>query len=232
MASPLKKGKLIVIEGTDGSGKGTQFSLLVERMQKHGIPVVTFDFPRYGAKACGPVEEYLNGVFGSANEVGAYRGSVFFAVDRYAASFEMKKALEQGAYVLCNRYVASNIGHQGGKIVDPVEKEKYIRWVEDLEYGIFGIPRPDLNIILHVPPEISQQLVDNKEQRNYLGDKKRDIHEEDISHLLHAEQVYLEMAKRLGAKLIECAPQGKLMSISDIQEIIWDIVMSFINEGS
>jgi len=124
-------GKLIVIDGGDGSGKGTQFNLLLERLQKMDLDVQVKDFPQYGKKSAGAVEEYLNGVYGSPEDVGPYRASIFFAVDRYDASFEMREWLNSGAIVLCNRYVTANLGHQGGKIKDEEEwiglSEEYIK---------------------------------------------------------------------------------------------------------
>lgn len=170
----MKKGKFIVIDGTDGSGKATQMKLLVKELRKKGYKVEVFDFPQYGKKSAGLVEEYLNGKYGSAQDVGPYRGSIFYACDRYAASFKIRKFLEEGKIVISNRYVTANMGHQGGKIKNPKERKRYFNWLYDLEYRIFEIPKPDLNIILHVDAAIAQKLVDNKGVRNYIkGNKKR-----------------------------------------------------------
>jgi thymidylate kinase len=114
--------KLIVIEGTDGSGKSTQTKLLETSLIQMGHSVKCFDFPRYGEGSAALVKDYLNCKFGSAEEVGPFAGSIFYAVDRYAASFEIKKALVEGQVVLCNRYVSANMGHQAGKIKDPAER--------------------------------------------------------------------------------------------------------------
>ena len=159
------KGKLIVICGTDGSGKGTQVELLYERLKKEGYPVKITDFPQYGNKSAGMVEEYLNGKFGSAEEVGPYRGSIFYACDRYAASFDMKKWLDKGGIIISNRYVSANKGHQMSKIKDVKERIKYLDWLDNLEYEIFGIPKEDMNFLLYVPPEVGQMLVDKKGKR-------------------------------------------------------------------
>ncbi len=172
------KGKFIVIDGTDGSGKGTQTQLLVKRLEAEGHAVAMADFPRHGQRSATLVDDYLTGAFGTAEDVGAYRASIFFACDRYAASFEMKKQLEEGKIVISNRYVSANMGHQAGKIKEISEVDKFLIWLENLEYGIFDIPKPDATILLYMPVEIGQQLVDKKGSRDYVGGEKRDIHEE------------------------------------------------------
>lgn len=215
-------GLFIMIEGTDGSGKGTQTDLLVERLKAEGYPVQSVSFPRYGERSAAMVEDYLHGTFGTAAEVGPYRGSIFYAVDRYAASMEIRQWLNEGKVVIANRYVGSNMGHQGGKISDPEERGKYFAWVRDLEYTIFGIPKPDVNLILHVPAEVASALVDQKGDRAYLHGKKRDIHEADIAHLKAAEVSYLDMAARFPEfTLLECAPGGDLLSKDVIHDLIW-----------
>lgn len=215
-------GLFIMIEGTDGSGKGTQTDLLVERLKTEGHAVQAISFPRYGERSAAMVEDYLHGKYGTAEEVGAYRASIFYAADRYAASAEMKQWLAEGKVVIANRYVGSNMGHQGGKISDPDERAKYFAWVRDLEYTIFGIPKPDVNLILHVPAEVASALVDQKGDRAYLQGKKRDIHEADLNHLKAAETSYLDMAERFPEfTLVKCAPTGEIMSREAIHELIW-----------
>jgi len=220
-------GKLIVIDGTDGSGKATQTKLLVEMLKKEGKQVEYVDFPRYGQKSAALVEEYLNGKFGIADEVGPYRASIFYAVDRYAASFELKKWLSEGKIVIANRYVSSNMGHQAGKIKDKKERKKFLKWLEELEYNIFGIPRPDINVLLYIPPEIGQKLVEQKGHRDYIGDKK-DIHEADIQHLKNAAEAYKYVAKRYKWIIIDCAPKNKLKTIEEIHEILWNKIKELI----
>jgi dTMP kinase len=218
----LNKGKFIVIDGTDGSGKATQTYLLVQKLRDCGYEVEIADFPQYGQKSAGLVEEYLNGKFGSAMEIGPYRASIFYACDRYDASFKIRKWLLEGKIVVSNRYVTANMGHQGGKIEDNNERKKYFDWLYDLEYGIFNIPKPDLNIILHVPAVIAQKLVDNKDAREYLAGAKRDMHEVDLDHLQKAESVYLEIAESFpDFILIECAPHNQILSRENISEMVW-----------
>lgn len=221
----MKPGKLIVIDGTDGSGKGTQFDLLLKRLQKEDIDVQTKDFPQYGKKSAGIIEEYLNGKYGSSEEVGPYRASIFFAIDRYDASFEMKEWLKAGSIVLCNRYVTANMAHQGGKIKDKSERKRYFDWLKELEFETFGIPKPDLNIFLHVPPEIAVKLIEKKGHRDYIGGEGKDLHEADMKHQQDTEKVFLELAELLpNTYVIECAPNGKLLTPEEIHKKIWDIV--------
>ena len=223
-------GKFIVIDGTDGSGKGTQTKILIDRLLQSGCKIKMADFPQYDTKSAGLVEEYLNGKYGHAKEVGPYRASIFYAVDRYDASFKIKKWLKNGYTIISNRYVTANMGHQGGKISDPVERKKYLDWLYELEYNLFQIPKPDLNIILHVDAAIAQKLVDNKGKRNYLKGKKRDIHEDDINHLRDAEKVYLEIAKSYpNFTLIECTKNSQILSREKIHEIIWDKIVNLKN---
>lgn len=225
--NPSKKqprGKLIVLDGIDGSGKATQTKLLVETLKLSDYKVEVFDFPQYGTKSAGPLEEYLNGKYGQLNPYGA---SLFYAVDRLDASFPLKKALEEGKIVICNRYVSSNAAHQGGKISDQIERLHFFKWLDNLEYNIFGIPKPDLNIILHLPPKMAQKLVDRKSTatRKYVNGKKRDIHEADLVHLKNAETVYLQIAKLFpSTKLVECLDKGKLLGPEQIHNKVWELV--------
>jgi len=222
------KGGFIVIEGTDGTGKATQTQKLVEYLKKEGKQVETFDFPQYGQPSCHFVESYLNGKYGT--DVNPYTASLFYALDRYGASVKIKQALAEGKIVVSNRYVASNMGHQGAKIDDAKQRQDYFNWNDHLEYNILAIPRPDLNIVLHVPAEIAQNLVDQKGSRAYVGGQKRDLHEKDIAHLKRAEQVYLEMTKIFPENftLINCMDKDKLMSIDEIHTKIVDVVKKLL----
>lgn len=221
------KGKLIVIEGTDGSGKGTQVKLLVERLVREGYKTTTASFPQYGKKSSGPIEEYLNGKYGRPDEISPYAASLFYAIDRFDFSKEIRSRLNEGYLFILDRYVDSNAGHQGGKIKDPREREKFIEWLYEIEYRILGIPKPDMVIILHVPAEIGQKLVAQKQQRLYLeGNKKRDGHEADLDHLKNAEASYLWLAKkyRKDHQLVECVENGKLLPPEKIHEKVWAAV--------
>ncbi len=219
-----QKGKFVVIDGTDGSGKATQTQRLVETLKTEGYMVEMADFPQYGKKSAGLVEDYLNGKYG---QVSPQAASIFYAVDRFDASFQIKKWLEEGKIVVCNRYVTANAGHQGGKIADDIDRMKFFRWLDNLEYGIFNIPKPDLNIILHMPAEMAQKLVDQKSasSREYVGGKKRDLHEADLDHLKNAEHVYMEIAKLFpNTKLVECVQEDKLLTKDEVHNKVWALV--------
>lgn len=221
-------GKFIVIDGTDGAGKTTQFQLLIQEIKRNGLEVEVADFPQYGTKSAGAVEEYLNGKYG---QVDAYVGSMFYAVDRFDASFKIRKWLDEGKIVLSNRYVTANAGHQGGKIDVRSERIKYFKWLDNLEYNLFKIPKPDLNIILHVPAAIAQKLVDKKpkEVRKYAGGKKRDLHEADINHLKRAEKAFIEISKLFpNTKLVECFEDGRLLSIEEVQNKVWNLARRLV----
>ena len=220
-----QKGVFIVFDGIDGSGKSTQSNLLVRDLRRRGFDVVQMDFPQYGTKAAGLIEEYLNGVFGSAESVGPYRASVFFACDRYAASFKIRAALAEGKIVVSDRYIASNIGHQGGKIADVRERRRFIRWLFDFEYGLFGIPRPDVTLILKTTPQLSWKMapqvsdkIKKAKRAACLGTRKRDIHDRDISHLARALDSYLFAARQFPKefRVVECMDGGRLLSIEDV----------------
>jgi len=223
-----RAGKLIVIDGIDGSGKRTQAELLQKVLLSSGIKTELFDFPRYGEKSAALVEEYLSGNFGTAEEVGPYRASVFYAVDRYAASIKMRELLDRGVFIISNRYVSASKGHQAASIKDKSERERFLGWLNNLEYNIFGIPKPDLTVFLHVPSSIGYELVLKKDKRGYIGGKKQDILEEDKAHLELAENTFLSLAGGLDTfenwKTIECAQSGQMLSVKEISERILSLI--------
>ena len=225
-----RRGKFIVIDGTDGSGKGTQTALLVETLKREGYQVEMADFPQYGQKSAGAIEEYLNGKYG---QVDAYVGSMFYAVDRFDASFKIRKWLNEGKIVVSNRYVTANAGHQGGKIDSTAARIKYFKWLDDLEYNVFKIPKPDLNLILHVPAKIAQKLVDKKpaDVRKYAEgkNKKRDLHEKDLKHLQRAEMVFMQITELFpNTKLVECVEEGKLLTPDQVHNKVWTLVRRLV----
>lgn len=222
------KGKLIVIDGVDGSGKTTQIRLLAEKLHAGKISFEIADFPRYGQKSAGLVEEYLNGKYG---QVDPYKASIFYAVDRYDASFQIRQWLARGKIVISNRYVTASAGHQGGKIKNKLARGKFFRWLENLEYGLFEIPKPDLNILLNVPAKVAQKLVDKKSeaQRIYAGGKKRDLHEKDLKHLQDAERVFNEIASIFPkTKMVQCARKNQMLSPEQIHAEVWRAVSRII----
>ena len=221
-------GKLIVIDGTDGSGKTTQLNLLKSRLENEGYSVMVADFPQYNQKSAGLVEEYLSGKYGQAGEVTPYQASIFYAVDRYDASEKIRDWLESGKIVLANRYTSANMGHQGGKIDNPLERKAFFNWLYDLEYKIFDIPRPDLSLILHVEAEISQKLAKERARTDWSG-SKADIHENNLEHLKSAEKVYLEIAESYPEfQLINCTKNGEILSRDEISLLVWLMVKRII----
>ncbi len=217
-----RRGTFIVIDGTDGSGKATQVEILVRRLRRAGHAVAVADFPRYGEKSAGLIEEYLAGEYGGAKEVGPYRASILYACDRYAASFDIRRWLAEGKVVVSNRYVAANMGHQGGKIKSAPARKKYFRWLHDLEYRIFGIPRPDLNLILHVDARVAQALAEKRWRAGGGRGRKRDIHENDLRHLRAAERAYLDIARSFrGFSLVECVERGAIMPREKVAGLVW-----------
>lgn len=225
MSEVARKGVFVVIEGTDGSGKGTQFTRLADRLAADGYDVVTFDFPQYDQASSFFVTEYLNGKYGSAEEVGPYTGSLFYALDRYHASKSIREALEAGKVVLANRFTGSNMAHQGTKFTNPEERRGYYIWLDSLEYELLKIPRPDQSIVLRVPADIAQQLVDQKEKRSYT-DKQRDLHEADLNHLKRSVEMYDEMTRLFPKDFseIDCIKNRKLMTIDEIHEKLFAAV--------
>ncbi len=222
---PDRSGLFLVVEGTDGSGKGTQFKLLVDKLQSEGYDVATFDFPQYEEPSSYFVREYLNGNYGTADEVGPYTGSLFYALDRYQAAPAIREALAQGKVVIANRFTGSNMAHQGTKFGHSEERRGYFIWLDNLEFQMLNIPRPDKSIVLRVPAETAQKLVDQKDKRSYT-DKKRDIHEADLSHLKRAVEVYDDLCGLFPKDFqrIDCVRSDKLMSIEAVQDVLWKTI--------
>lgn len=214
------------MEGTDGSGKTTQFKKLVSRLRRNGLKVATFDFPQYDKPSSYFAREYLNGRYGGWREVGPYKASIFYALDRFDVGAKINKLLREGKVIVSNRYTASNMGHQGAKIENRAQRRNFFRWLYEFEYGLLGIPKPALTLVLHVPSEIAQKLVDKKGAREYIGGVKRDIHEADIEHLRRAEETYLDLVKTFPRdfKLVECLEGGRLLTPEAIHNKVWRLI--------
>lgn len=222
-----KKGKLIVFEGLDGSGKLTQFKILKKKLEDNGYEVATFDFPQYDTSFGGMVARYLRGEFGEKDELAPEIPVILFALDRYKARDEIKKCLEEGKIVLMNRYKTSNLGFHGAKFKDEEERWKFINWLDQLESRL---PDPDLAIFLDVPRKFAKDLVrmGSRDLRTYL-DGKEDIHEADDPYQLEVENLYRELAKkRKEWKRINCIKNNKLMSIEKVSEKVWGVVRKLL----
>lgn len=213
----MSKGRIIAIEGTDGSGKQTQSRLLADYLKRKGYPVRSIHFPCYEKDTSIFVRKYLSGDFGSdAEETGPYTASVFFALDRYASYMEdWKQSYESGCFLISDRYVSSNIIHQGAKCKDNAELEDYIAWLTSFEYRVLGIPKEDRTIFLDMPPEYSSRLVHS---RNRLEQPavSSDIHEKDSDHIRQAYRTALKVAQTLQWDCIRCVENGTIRSIEDI----------------
>lgn len=221
-------GKFIVIDGTDGTGKTTQLNILKNRLEAEGLLVEVADFPQYNTKSAGLVEEYLSGKYGKADEIDSYKASIFYAVDRYDASFKIRKWLSEGRIVLANRYTSANMGHQGCKISNPLERRVFFNWLYDLEYKIFEIPKPDLSLILHIEAGLAQKMAKERAREDWKG-KTKDIHEDNLEHLKKAEKVYQEIASSFpDFKLINCTKNNQILTREEISLLIWPVVRKII----
>lgn len=219
-------GKLIVLEGLDGSGKSTQLSILEKNLSNMGLDFKTVSFPEYTLPSCEPVKMYLAGEFGKKpNDVNAYAASLFYAVDRFAS---FKKGwcdfYMSGGLILAGRYATSNAIHQTSKL-DKSQWGEYLTWLEDLEYEKVGIPRPDKVIYLNVPIDVSQNLLSSR----YEGDdSKKDIHESDINYLNHCHEAADFAIKQFGWDKIECYENGVMRSRESIADEILSKVLPLI----
>lgn len=222
-----KRGKLIVIEGTDCSGKSTQINLLIKKLKEEGFSVVTLDFPNYVTPTGKLVRKYLENEFGPANDIDPKIASVFYAVDRYVSKSKIEEALGKNEIVILDRYVESNMGHQGGKIKDKEKREKYFKWLEKLEYGDFQLPKPELILFFHMPHEVSLKLKENRIRKSENHPGEEDGHEGNKEHLKNAEEAYLHLAKLYNWEKVECAPDKTINSLKKPEEIhkeVWEII--------
>ena len=212
-------GKLIVIEGTDGSGKSTQFRLLTQHLERENIRFQKLVFPQYSEPSSALIRMYLGGEFGTnPNDVNAYAASAFYAVDRYAS---FKKVwgdwYAQGGLVVSDRYTTSNAVHQTSK--EPPEKQgDFLRWLYDFEYDKLGLPRPDLVLYLDVPTDFTEQLLRRREQDTHTH---ADIHEQDTAYLATCRRTGRAAAEYYGWTVVSCVKDGVMRSIEDIHDEIY-----------
>lgn len=219
-----KKGKLIVIEGTDCSGKGTQSDILYNRLLNEGKSVFKTSFPRYdtptGKIIGGPYlgkESICHGWFPEgANNVPAKVASLYYAADRLYNIDEINAYLKKGYYVILDRYVNSNMGHQAGKIKDKEERLKMFKWLEKLEFGLLKLPKPDIKIFLHMPYKYSKMLQSNRTEL--------DEHEKSKENIVNAENAYLEMCDLFQFSIIECVKDDNIRSVEDISEEVYSYI--------
>ena len=221
-------GKLIVLEGTDGSGKSTQFRLLSQWMADTGKAFKHIVFPRYDQESSALIRMYLQGQFGSRpSDVNAYAASSFYAVDRYASyKQDWGQWYEDGGLILSDRYTTSNAVHQGSK-EDGQSRSDFLRWLYEFEYDKLGLPRPDLVIYLDVPTEFTEQMMRSREASTGT---KADIHEQDTSYLAKCRQAGRAAAEFYGWSIINCVRDGAMRSIEDIHEEICRLVTACLED--
>ena len=215
-------GKLIVIEGTDGSGKSTQFGALMEHLQNDGIGFDRLKFPRYEKESSALIRMYLGGQFGSKpSDVNAYAASAFYAVDRYASyKDDWGKHYEDGGLILSDRYTTSNAVHQASKLAS-AEQAVFLDWLYEFEYEKLALPRPDLVIYLDVPTDFTEKMLRGREQATNTN---ADIHEKDMAYLATCRETGRAAAAHYGWKIIQCVQDGNMRSIEDIHDEIYAAV--------
>ena len=223
-------GRLVVLCGIDGSGKTVQTRALAERACAAGLSVQTIEFPRYHEGFFGQViARYLRGDFGEdPSQINPYLAAIPFACDRWDAAPRIRQWLQEGALVVCNRYVSANLAHQGGKIAAPAARQEFFDWLSEMEYGVFAIPRPDMQLWLDMPPRIAVELIARKGRRAYLG-TQQDIHERSLAHLEATRQAYAELAARDETwRTVLCVSAGRPLPVEAIAEKVWAAVSDLI----
>lgn len=219
-------GKLIVIEGLDGSGKGTQAALLLKRLREIGKDVFEIDLPNYADNSSALVKMYLAGEMGNRpGDVNAFAASTFFAVDRYASFKKFwSKKYESGKIIVANRYTTSNACHQMTKL-EKKDWDSFLSWLFDFEYVKLGIPEPDCVVFLDMPVETSQKLL---EKRYNNDESKKDVHERDIDYLNHCRDAAIYACEKLGWKRIVCAEGGEPKSVEKISDLVFQTISEYI----
>ncbi len=222
-------GKLFVIDGTDGSGKQTQFQKLQESLTKDGIDYKVVSFPNYDSPSSSLVKMYLSGEFGeNAKEISPYIASTFYAADRYATfQKRYKKYYEDGGIILADRYTTGNMIHQAGKIKDEEEREKFLNWLWDFEFNLYGLPVPSEVFFLNMPIKNAVDLIKDRENKFTHQDKK-DIHERDVNHLKDAYEAACDVSKKYNWYEIKCVKNNEIRTIEDIHQEIYNEVKKHI----
>lgn len=219
-------GKLVVIEGIDGSGKNTQAKKIVEMLTAKGFKVATMSFPDYNSFFGKEVANYLNGDFGELKNLHPKLIAMLYSGDRFLSKEKLKNLIDNHDFTILDRYTSSNTAHQASKISDPQERDALIDWIVELEYVHYGLPKPDATIFLNVPPFFSDKLVLKKDVRSYT-EKKKDLHEADKNHLLHAYGSYMALAvKEPNWHLIECVRNNELKAIDEIASDLVEKILS------
>ncbi len=238
-------GRLVALCGIDGSGKATQTELLAERLEQEGHPVARIAFPRYGEGFFADlIESYLRGELEQdPRELSPYLAALPYACDRWQAVGKLNEWLAEGRVVVCDRYVAANLAYQGARLPDPRERERFLRWDEQLEYGVFGLPRPDLQLLLDVTPSVAARHLDDRRAGKLAAYGAReatrargqqvlprfegyDIHEADTAYLQRTAETYRELVARdpAGWAVVRCVEQERMLTRERIAQAVWAAV--------
>ena len=223
-------GKLFAIDGTDGSGKQTQFNKLCEKLNEKGVDYRTVSFPNYESESSSLVKMYLSGKFGeNAKDVNAYVASTFYAADRYATfkTEGFEEYYKNGGIILADRYTTANMVHQAGKISDSIEREKFLNWLWDFEFNLYGLPVPTKVFFLNMPVDFSEKLMENRENK-FTHESKKDIHERDKSHLLDSYNAACSLVDKYDWYEVKCVKDAEIRSIEDIHEEIYSEFIKYI----
>ncbi len=228
----MEKGKLIVFEGTDGSGKGTQFNLFMQECERREIPFVTVDFPDYSTPFGQLIGRMLKGEFGDPVNLSPYAFSPLYSLDRMLKKDALNEALADGKLILANRYETANEIFQSVKFATPAEQRGFIEWLRQLEFASIGLPAPDLVIYLHVPVEVSQELIAKKTAREYIEKGAKDKHEADIEYQRAVQRKAEELcATEKNWRKIDCLDaDGSLLSREAIAARVWDAAAPFVHQ--
>lgn len=229
----MKKGKLIVIDGADGSGKATQAELLLKRLKKEGYKVKTLDFPQYEKNFFGElIGRCLAGEYGDFIAIDPHIVSTLYAADRFESKPLLEKWLGQGYVVVLDRYVSANQIHQGGKIADDRKRKEFLRWLDEMEFGVFGLPRPNGIIYLDVPLEVSDKLLTGGKKGlsvNRAAKGKKDLAESNRKHLEDSRMSALKIVKQGNAwHRVACAPKGEMLPREAVADLVWNIVKKIV----
>ena len=227
-----KNGKIIVIEGTDSSGKETQSNIIFEKLKERNLNVRKISFPNYESPACTPVKMYLAGEFGEDPvKINPYPISTMYAIDRYASfKQDWENFYNDGGIIITDRYTTSNMVHQASKIEVYNEKLEYLNWLEDLEYDKIKIPRPDVVIFLNMPTEFAIKLMESRKNK-ITGEMKKDIHEKNHEYLKKSHDNAREVAKLQNWVEVMCVEKDRIKTIEEIGEEVFNIVMRVIEEN-
>lgn len=221
--------KLIAIDGVDGSGKQTQTDKLYERLCSQGVDVRKLSFPAYNSPSSSLIKMYLGGEFGTDPQaVSAYAASTFFAADRFATyRSDWQRDYESDTLILADRYVSSNMIHQGGKIADETEKNKFLDWLYELEHRIYELPVPDLTIFLDMPVDYAIQLMQKRDNK-ITHEAEKDIHEKNEAYLLKSYENACYTARKYKWTTVHCVRDGAVRSVEDIHEEIYRLILPFL----